>query len=235
MMPTDPADATSEPDLMPLRVWDLPTRCFHWALAVAVSALVITGHVGGNALVWHMRLGLAVLVLLSFRLLWGVIGGRWSRFSAFVRSPGALRRYLRGQRRERDFFEVGHNPLGGLSVLAMFAMLALQVATGLVADDEIATTGPLNKFVANTTASAATGWHQGRGQWILLALVGLHLAAIVFYRWRGTDLVRPMITGDKRLPPGVPPSADSWRTRLLALLLLAVCAAPALWIARQSA
>ena len=99
MMPTDPADATSEPDLMTLRVWDLPTRCFHWALAVAVSALVITGHVGGNALVWHMRLGLAVLVLLSFRLLWGVIGGRWSRFSAFVRSPGALRRYLRGQRR----------------------------------------------------------------------------------------------------------------------------------------
>jgi cytochrome b len=142
-----------------------------------------------------------------------------------------LLRYLRGRARDGDFFEVGHNPLGGLSVLAMIALLALQVATGLVADDEIATTGPLNKFVSNTTALTATSWHHGWGQWILVALVGLHVAAIAFYRWRGTDLVRPMLTGDKHLPAGVPPSADSWQTRLLALLLLAFCAAGAGWIA----
>ncbi|OYV00449.1 MAG: cytochrome B, partial [Burkholderiales bacterium PBB5] len=80
-----------------VRVWDLPTRVFHWALALAVLALVVTGHVGGNALVWHLRLGLLVLALLLFRAAWGVVGGRWSRFASFVRGPAALRRYLRGQ------------------------------------------------------------------------------------------------------------------------------------------
>jgi cytochrome b len=221
----------TSPETRPVRVWDLPTRTFHWLLALAVVGMVVTGHVGGNALVWHMRLGLVVLTLLSFRVLWGLVGGRWSRFTSFVRWPVALLRYLRGQARDGDFFEVGHNPLGALSVLAMIALLALQVATGLVVDDEIATTGPLNKFVSNTTALAATSWHKGWGQWILVALVGLHVAAIAFYRWRGTDLVRPMLTGDKHLPAGVPPSADSWQTRLLALLLLAFCAAGAGWIA----
>ena len=229
MTPATPAETS--PETSPVRVWDLPTRTFHWLLALAVVGMVVTGHVGGNALVWHMRLGLVVLTLLSFRVLWGLVGGRWSRFTSFVRWPVALLRYLRGRARDGDFFEVGHNPLGGMSVLAMIALLALQVATGLVVDDEIATTGPLNKFVSNTTALAATSWHKGWGQWILVALVGLHLAAIAFYRWRGTDLVRPMLTGDKHLPAGVPPSADSWQTRLLALLLLAFCAAGAGWIA----
>ena len=218
----------------PVRVWDLPTRMFHWTLVLSVTGLVITGHVGGNALVWHMRLGLLVLTLLSFRVLWGLVGGRWSRFASFVRGPATLLRYLRGPRRAGDHFEVGHNPLGALSVLAMIAVLALQVGTGLVADDEIATTGPLNRFVANATGLAATGWHKDAGQWLLIALVVLHLGAIAFYRWRGTHLVRTMITGDKLLPGDVPASADNWPRRLLALVLAAACGAGALWIARQA-
>ena len=120
-----------------------------------------------------------------------------------------------------------------LALLALLALLMVQVVTGLVADDEIATTGSLNRFVSNATGLAATSWHKNVGLWLIVALVALHLCAIAFYRWRGTNLVTPMLTGDKTLAGDVPPSADKWRTRLLALLLLALCLAGAGWIARQ--
>lgn len=222
-------------ELRPVRVWDLPTRCFHWLLAASVIALVVTAKIGGNAIVWHMRLGLLVLALLVFRLLWGVVGGRWSRFASFVRMPGAVLRYLRGEHRDGDHFEVGHNPLGAFSVLAMIGILVIQVATGLVADDEIANLGPLNRFVATSTGLAATAWHKSYGQWILIGLALLHVAAIVTYRLRGTNLVAPMLSGDKLLPANVPPSVDSVRSRMLALVLIAACAALAVWIARLGA
>ena len=230
-----PATAAGIASLRAVRVWDLPTRLFHWTLVAAVTALAITGHVGGNALVWHMRLGLLVMTLLVFRVLWGLVGGRWSRFASFVRLPGTVWRYLRGPHRGGDHFEVGHNPLGAFSVLAMLALLAVQVGTGLVADDEIATTGPLNRFVANATGLAATAWHKGWGQWGLAALVALHLLAIGVYRWRGSNLIKPMISGDKLLPGTVPPSTDSAASRVVALVLLALCGAGALWVARQGA
>ncbi|MEK8032401.1 cytochrome b/b6 domain-containing protein [Ideonella sp. DXS29W] len=219
--------------LVPTRVWDLPTRLFHGLLAAAVIGLVITGVTGGNAIEWHMRLGVAVGALLVFRILWGLLGGRWSRFTSFVYAPAAVGRYLRGQPRPTDRFDVGHNPLGSLSVFGLLAVLALQVATGLVADDEIATTGPLNRFVSGATASLATGWHKGYGQWLIYALVGLHVAAIVFYVTRKKqDLLRPMWHGNKLLPPGTPASADHLRSRLLATVLLAACGAAGVWVYR---
>ncbi|WP_395700585.1 cytochrome b/b6 domain-containing protein [Aquabacterium sp.] len=223
---------TEPADLRPVRVWDLPTRCFHWLLAGAVIALVVTAKVGGAAMAWHMRLGLLVLALLVFRVLWGFVGGHWSRFGSFLRMPGTVLRYLRGDHRADDHFEVGHNPLGAFSVMAMIGILAIQVATGLVADDEIATTGPLNRFVASATGLQATAWHKGWGQWLIIGLVVLHVAAIVSYRLRGNNLVGPMLSGDKPLPPGVPASSDSPRTRLLALALVAACAGLSMWIAK---
>jgi cytochrome b len=226
---------TSPADHAPRRVWDLPTRAFHWLLAAAVIALVVTAKIGGNAMVLHMRLGLAVLALLVFRLVWGLIGGRWSRFASFVYAPGTVLRYLRGEHRPGDHFEVGHSPLGAFSVFALIALLGVQVATGLVADDEIATTGPLNRFVASATGLAATAWHKGYGQWLLLGLVALHIVAIVVYKLRGKNLVTPMLTGDKPLPPEVPASTDSLATRALAAVVLAGTAALAVWIARLGA
>lgn len=223
---------TPADEIRRVRVWDLPTRLFHWLLAAAVAGLLITGHVGGNALVWHMRLGLTVGALLAFRVLWGLVGGRWSRFASFVRGPVTVLRYLRGQVDPAEHLQVGHNPLGAGSVLAMLALLALQVGTGLVADDEIATTGPLNRFVSGATAQQATAWHTDAGQWLLVALVALHLAAIVLYARRGQRLVPPMITGDKLLPSGTPASADTLATRALAAVLLAACAAGAAWVAK---
>lgn len=223
----------SPDDLQPVRVWDLPTRLFHWALAACIIGLVITGNIGGNALTWHMRLGLAVGALLVFRVLWGLLGGRWSRFSSFLYAPATILRYLRGDHRPGDHFEVGHNPLGSLSVLGLLSLLALQVGTGLVADDEIAFTGPLYSLVSGATSSLATSWHKGWGKSILLVLVLLHLAAIAFYRWRKqVRLVGPMLHGDKPLPAGTPASADGWGSRLLAAALLGACAAGAVWVSR---
>ncbi len=212
--------------LKPVRVWDLPTRVFHWALVVCVLGSVLSAKLGGNAMVWHMRLGYAVLALVGFRILWGLVGGRWSRFSSFFYSPAAFLRYLRGQALPHEHFDVGHNPLGALSVLAMLAWLLAQVASGLIADDEIATTGPLIAFVSSEVSLAWTAYHKSYGQWGLFALVALHVGAIVFYRVRHRkDLLGPMLSGDKALSAAIPASQDSWATRLFALTLLMACLA----------
>ncbi len=210
----------------PVRVWDLPTRLFHWVLAVCVVGSVVTAKIGGNAAAWHFRLGYVVFALLMFRLVWGFVGGRWSRFGTFVRGPGATWRYLRGEHAPDEWVDVGHNPLGALSVVALLGLLAAQVATGLVADDEIANTGPLNRFVSGTVASAATSWHKTLGQYGLITLVALHIGAIVFYlRRKKNDLLRPMLHGDKLLPAATPPSRDDVATRAAAVALIAGCAA----------
>jgi cytochrome b len=216
----------------PVRVWDLPTRLFHWALVACVIGLIVSGNVGGNALVWHMRLGLLVGALLLFRIVWGLVGGRWSRFANFICAPATVLRYMRGQARPGDHFEVGHNPLGSFSVFGLLALLALQVASGSMADDEIATTGPLNRFVSIATASLATGWHRGLGKALVVALVLLHVAAIVYYlRRKKQNLISPMLTGDKVLPAGTPASTDNLVARGLAALLFAACAGLAAWVA----
>lgn len=207
-----------------VRVWDLPTRVFHWALALCVVGLLVTGSVGGSWMNWHLRLGYAVLTLLLFRLVWGLVGGYWSRFSSFVYAPSAVRAYLQGQGRPEH--RVGHNPLGALSVFALLVILLLQVGTGLFSDDEIAFTGPLVALVSADTVSQTTAYHKNVGKLIVLVLVVLHLGAIAYHQLVRKDyLVRPMISGDKQFDTLVRSSADTARTRLLALAVLAVCAA----------
>ncbi|MEJ7687123.1 MAG: cytochrome b/b6 domain-containing protein [Variovorax sp.] len=210
------------------RVWDLPTRLFHWTLAAAVIGLIVTGLNG--IMEWHFRLGYVVLSLLLFRLMWGFVGGRWSRFSAFVYAPSAVVAYLRG--RAHPDHLIGHTPLGALSVFGVLAILALQVATGLVADDEIASSGPLSRFVSSTVVGAATGWHQAQGKWTVIVLVGLHVLAVLFYVLvKRHRLVRPMISGDRLgVESSAAPSRDDVASRLLALALLAGCAGFAVWI-----
>ena len=211
-----------------VRIWDLPTRLFHWALAGCVVALVVTAKVGGGAMEWHFRLGYAVLALLVFRIVWGLVGGRWSRFAAFVYSPSRLLGYLRGVAHPED--GVGHNPLGALSVFGLLAVLVAQVATGLLSDDEIAFAGPLTRFVSNATVSLATNYHANIGKWLLLALVVLHIAAIIFYLWRKHNLVSAMLHGDKELVLPAPSSRDDTVSRLAALLIFLLCAGVAYWV-----
>lgn len=219
-------DATAAP----VRVWDLPTRLFHWALAICVIGAIITAHVGGDAMTWHFRLGYTIFALLAFRLVWGFVGGHWSRFANFVSSPGAALRYLRSGSGASGAPAVGHNPLGAWSVLGMLGLLIAQVGTGLVSDDEISNSGPLARFVSGGTTELATGYHADIGQWIIVALIVLHVAAIVVYRLRGENLVQPMLTGDKALPASTPASSDGWGPRLLALVLIVLAGVGVRWI-----
>lgn len=214
-----------------VRVWDLPTRVFHWLLAICVVASVVSAKTG--AIIWHSRIGYAILVLLLFRLVWGIIGGRWSRFTSFVYSPGSLFSYLRGKGAPEH--SVGHSPLGALSVFGLLAILIAQVATGMISDDEISFTGPLVRLVSSDTALAATGYHKNVGQWMIIALVVLHVAAIVVYLLRKNNLIAPMIHGDKLVDSAVPGSRDDITTRVAAAVVLAACAGLVSWIVLSGA
>jgi cytochrome b len=214
-----------------VRVWDLPTRLFHWLLVCCVLGLVVTGYIGGAMMDWHARLGYAVLALLVFRIAWGFIGGRWSRFGSFLYSPGAVAAYLGG--RSHPDHLVGHNPLGAGSVFAMLVVLLAQVGTGLVGDDEISFTGPLNRFVSSSKGLAATWYHKQIGQWLVIGLVVLHIAAVLYYLTRKKqNLVRPMVVGDKELAEPATSSRDDAGSRLLALVVLAIAAAGVTWLVK---
>lgn len=207
-----------------IRIWDLPTRLFHWLLAAAVVALLITGNVGGNAMNWHIRLGYVVFGLLVFRLIWGLIGGHWSKFTSFFPTPARLGRYLRGQPTSDDL--AGHSPLGALSVLAMLLVLSAQIGSGLFADDEIAFSGPLTSLVSGSAVGFASSYHKDIGQWLVIALIVLHLLAILFYLFvRKNNLIKSMVSGDKTQPASVTAARDTLGTRVKALVAIAVASA----------
>lgn len=207
-----------------IRVWDLPTRIFHWALAGLVVFSFTTGTIGGEWMAWHLKSGYAILALLLFRLAWGFTGSESARFAAFLRGPRAALAYARETFAGRHPIIAGHNPLGGWMVLAMLAAVAFQVTTGLFSDDEIATQGPLAVKVANDTVSRMSGLHQW-GRWAVVALVVLHVVAIAVYRWRWkARLVGPMLHGKMNAAPGVhaPFLVPAWRAVVLAAIAAAL-------------
>jgi cytochrome b len=213
---------------MRVKVWDLPTRLFHWLLAALAVGLLVTGKMGGDAIEWHARFGYCVGALLLFRLVWGFAGGYWSRFATFPPSPGRAWHHLRSQAAAGP----GHNPLGALSVYAMLLFLLLQVASGLFAQTKEDFAGPLSIFVSNATSRLVTGYHKNIGQVVLIALVVLHLAAIAWYLFRGDTLVRAMITGSREVDAHIRESRDDAVSRLAALVVLVMCAAAVSWLVK---
>ncbi len=180
-----------------IKLWDLPTRVFHWLLAACVIGAFVTQKVGGNAMTWHGRIGLAVLGLLVFRIVWGFAGSTYARFFHFVRGPAAIMAYVKGQWRG-----VGHNPLGALSVLALLTVLSVLAATGLFANDDIAFEGPLYALVGADLSSRLTGIHKFMEPFLIF-LVLAHIGAIVYYvRVKKDNLVQPMVTGWKDTDAG---------------------------------
>lgn len=212
-----------------LRIWDLPTRLFHWLLAVSITGALLTINLGGGWMEWHVRFGIASFVLLLFRVVWGLIGPRYARFSQFVTSPSKTIAYLRISHGSRH---AGHNPLGAWSVLAMLLLFLFQSSTGLFANDDVMTQGPLAQFVSNNTVALLTRVHR-LTEYLLYAIILLHLGAIAFYSLRGEALVQPMVTGDvpkHTLPSGTQSARDDWRVRLGALVLAVAFGTLAWWL-----
>ena len=216
---TSPSDAARR-----VRIWDLPTRLFHGLLMLAIVGLVVTGQIGGNAMTWHFYLGYLVLSLVLFRIVWGFVGGHWSRFAQFVPTPAQVKHYAGDLIARRHTPTVGHNPMGALSVLTMLLLLLLQVLSGFMSDDEIAASGPWTALVSNQWVAWATAYHAEVGKVLILILVGLHIASVLFYkRVQREDLITPMISGDKVLPSGAPSSNDTASSRALALAIWIAC------------
>ena len=160
-------------------------------------------------------------VLLAFRVAWGFTGSRYARFSSFVKGPRTVWHYLRHPE-ERS--PAGHSPLGGLSVIALLLVVAVQAGTGLFATDDILTSGPLNQFVSSDTAALLTSIHKWNEN-VLFGLVGLHLAAIAIYALRGKQLVPPMISGNvssENLPSNTVAARDTVGLKIWALALILV-------------
>jgi cytochrome b len=203
-------------------VWDLPVRLVHWLLAglIAFSWWSIENHHTD----WHIWSGIMILMLLVFRLLWGLVGSSTARFGGFVRGPGQVARYLRG-----GWSGTGHTPLGGLSVIALYLAVAIQVGLGLFNEDEDGDyAGPLARLVSTDTSDRVRGLHES-WFYVLLGLIVLHIAAILFYRVvRGRKLTMPMITGKAVLEWGAEPMRPGkwW----VALVCLAIAFAVSRWV-----
>lgn len=212
-----------------LRVWDLPTRLFHWLFAASVIGAVVTVKVGGDLMQWHLPLGICALVLFAFRLIWGFTGSRYARFTSFVVSPKHTLQYLRQHQTTET---AGHNPLGAWSVLALLLIVGIQAFTGLFATDDILTQGPLNAYVSSETAQIMTTIHKWNEK-ALFAIVALHLIAIMVYTIRGKRLVPPMITGDKKqhdVPTGAMPARDDIGLRAWAFILIVILSSIGWWL-----
>jgi cytochrome b len=216
--------------IVPIRVWDAPTRLFHWALVVLLGVSWLSESRGWMEI--HFLSGYSVIALLLFRLAWGFVGSETARFSHFLKNPlAALRHLARLHKREPDA-EIGHNAAGGWMVLVMLGLLAMQAGTGLFANDDANTEGPLFRYVTKARSDWLSHIHAVNFQLIELAVL-LHIAAIAAYALlKRHDLVRPMITGRKPLPEGMlaPTFASPvWAAIVFALVAVLVGVAANVW------
>ena len=203
-------------------VWDWPLRVFHWALVLAVAGSFATHYAGIEWFDWHRRCGYVVLVLIGFRFAWGFVGPRYSRFSTFLRGPGAVIEHLRGR---HPYPVAGHNPVGAVSVLAFLGSLAMQAATGLFANDEIANAGPFYGWVTLATSNRLTSLHDLNSS-ILIALIAAHLVAIAWYDGlRRIGLVRAFWTGRKAGAEGIRSSRGGLALAIVMALIVALALA----------
>lgn len=224
--PTQPDHPATGGGRLQIPVWDWSVRLFHWALVLLMAAAWATTEAGVDYMHWHMRCGYAVLTLLLFRLLWGLVGSGSARFCGFLRGPRAVLAYARAWFSHEPQHYLGHNPLGGWMVIVLLLLVGVQAGTGLFANDDIFNEGPLARLVSGDTSDFLTTIHKVNFN-LLLAAVGLHVTAVLLYLLRGENLLRAMFNGRKPAGdyldrPG--PPAPAWR----AVLCLALAGA-AVW------
>lgn len=219
-----------------IRIWDLPTRLFHIAFALCVIGAIVSVKLGNKWMDWHVRLGITALALLIFRVIWGIAGPRYARFSQFLCGPATVWRYIKAIR-QPTHAQPGHNPLGALSVIAMLLIIGIQAVTGLFANDEILTQGPFAQFVSDATSSLMTSLHSKNEPFVYLIII-LHLLAILIYTLRGQNLVGPMLHGDvslDKLPPRTQQARDDLSVRIAALVIAAALSIGAWWLMQLAA
>lgn len=215
----------------PVQVWDVAVRIFHWTLVLLLGFSWLSAEM--DWMDWHFYSGYAVLTLILFRILWGFAGSTHARFGDFLYGPSAIIAYLRTLPSRTAAKFAGHNPLGGISVLLILLCVLLQAGTGLFANDDILYEGPLYKHVSKDLSDWLTTIHKYNFE-VLLVLAGVHVAAVLYYLcWKSENLVKPMFTGRKQLPPGIAPADARLRSPGLAAVLLALCAV-AVWLLVRS-
>lgn len=211
-----------------LKVWDPWVRLVHWAIVVLLPLQFWSAKTARFDL--HVAFGYTLLVLVTFRIAWGFVGSETARFAQFLKGPAAAIRHLMHVRRREAPVEVGHNAAGGWMVLALLLMLLAQATTGLFADDQVLTRGPLAHLVGGAWNDRATAVHV-RLFWVIAACAALHVLAVIAYRrMLGRNLVAPMITGRMDLPSGMAAAAPRMASPALALALLAAAGALVWWI-----
>jgi cytochrome b len=179
-----------------LKVWDIPTRIFHWTLVTLIVAAWITSEFGWME--WHAWVGQTVLALVIYRVFWGIVGSETAQFGNFIKGPAAVLAYARSLVGGAPIPpSVGHNPLGALMIRALLGLVALQATLGLFSNDDIVFDGPLTHLVDKATSDSLTGWHETVFNLILLA-AAIHIAAAIYYLlFKGENLIGAMITGAK--------------------------------------
>jgi len=208
-------------------VWDLPTRLFHWFLLSLVVTSVLTG-LGWSGLEdesdIHTWSGIGVLTLILFRLGWGIFGGRHARFTDFIKGPLSVLRYLKGLVTGKHEQWLGHNPMGGVSVIAMIVLLGLQAGMGLFTNDDSSVEGPLFNLISKDTSDYIT-WLHYLNSIALYVVIGTHVMAIISYRLMGEHLVAAMVHGYKKVIKGsVVAARDAKGNIIVAIITLAISA-----------
>jgi cytochrome b len=180
-------------------IWDLPTRLFHWLLALSLCASWITAEAGFDWTETHFLLGYCSLTLILFRLVWGVVGTTHARFKEFVRGPRTVLRSIPALFSRKPSTSAGHNPIGGWSTILFITLILTQVCTGLFISDDIFYAGPYNGTISSSLAGTLASVHHTNFM-VLQAAVVLHIAAIAWYAvGKKSNLVKPMISGRKIL------------------------------------
>ena len=211
-------------------IWDLPLRLFHWLFALSIIASYVTAKLGFDWMQWHFYLGYWTIGLLVFRMLWGIFGPRHARFGSFIHNPSAIWLYLKGMFNPESARSIGHNPVGGLMVLLMLLLVAVQAGTGLFTTDAVVWAGPYNPSVSESTAGFLSTVHDWNFNFIIGAVV-LHIGAILFYAfYKKQNLVVPMLHG--HLPAVMVPEHEAIKSSQLfkALVVSLVAAGFVYWL-----
>ena len=207
----------------PVKIWDIPTRVFHWLLVAAIGFLWWSGENGGFAMDWHILIGSGVLALILFRMIWGLVGSDTARFSYFLKPPKAAIHHLLELPQRKTAYHAGHNALGGWVVVVILSLLLAQSITGLFATDDILVEGPLRSLVSSDTAATLTSLHHLVFNLLFLVII-MHVLAVLFYRfYKQTNLIRAMVLGSVDWPPDQSKPALVFKSAALGLGLMVGC------------